>query len=341
MGFEKVDPKFRELTDLLLFSNRTDLDFSNYKALLKQSTALHIRYIIHVLENSSKIYWDNAEDLWYYRSNVLLSLNINSLTLKLANVASSGINYIFFKKNNKLNYDYIEVKQFLGICRALKNNKKGLFSFREDFAMIVSSTKFEDLFNIIKLIVPVVFDSVEDYIDLISGKIVKSNRNIDFLLYLEKYNYSFDRDLIVNLFFDILENRNYTSKNIKALFAIMGDPKSLSQISARFNDVHKRKFLNYLKASSKFYLNKKNVSNILLLHNSMSDDVADVFVGLICDSLGSNTNANTNKLISLIKDHPELSAKKMLLCISKLEEKKYIKSFVKAFPELKAISLFI
>ena len=44
INLEKIDPKFRLLTDLLLFSDRKDLDFSEYTDLLLSNYNLHYSY---------------------------------------------------------------------------------------------------------------------------------------------------------------------------------------------------------------------------------------------------------------------------------------------------------
>ena len=46
--YENLNPKFRNLTDLLFYSDRMDLDLSEYKFLYKENRTVNSAYLLNI-----------------------------------------------------------------------------------------------------------------------------------------------------------------------------------------------------------------------------------------------------------------------------------------------------
>src|SRR5579871_587999 len=70
-----VDSQFRYLTDLLLFSDRTDVDWSNYRTLLNDES--NYQYLEDRFNKCIEMHWN--EDFWKHRLEFLFSLQSKKL----------------------------------------------------------------------------------------------------------------------------------------------------------------------------------------------------------------------------------------------------------------------
>ncbi len=79
---DKVDPEFRILADKLFFTDRMDLDLSNFKTLF-ESNEIHYRYLWDRFTRGVEIFWD--ESFWINRLDSLLSLESKRLETEIGN----------------------------------------------------------------------------------------------------------------------------------------------------------------------------------------------------------------------------------------------------------------
>src|SRR5882724_4870297 len=60
LNLNEINPKFRQLTDLLLFSDQMDLDLSEYKFLLRSNQTAHYPYFWDRFQKASEIFWEKG-----------------------------------------------------------------------------------------------------------------------------------------------------------------------------------------------------------------------------------------------------------------------------------------
>ena len=77
---ENINPKFRTLVDLLFFSNRMNLDLSDFKSFMKDNHDNHVEYLWDRFQKASQIFWEDGLSFWLHRLTFILNLNEKSLT---------------------------------------------------------------------------------------------------------------------------------------------------------------------------------------------------------------------------------------------------------------------
>ena len=138
MTLENIDPKFRNLTDLLFFSDRMDLDLSNYNNLLSLNKKDNIDYLWKNFLRATDIFYENGVSFWKNRLKLIYSLNCKSLTSDVDNYISKRVVHLFKTKKliNKI-YD-IELQQYLAMCEIGIENGDNKNSYKEYLFGILS-----------------------------------------------------------------------------------------------------------------------------------------------------------------------------------------------------------
>jgi hypothetical protein len=336
---ENIDPKFRELTDLLFLTDRMDLQLSDYKKLLK-SNIDHYSYLHSRFTQATGIYRENGEQFWHDRFSFLLSLEIKNLSRKIQEyVEVSLFDCIYINNSLDANYD-IEYCQALELFKINKktNNIKGYL------ASLSLNCKKKKLLNIVNAFIPVVFSTLQGYGDLLIENIVQYSFRFDTLLQLEGAELRIDREKLAGTVIAILKESKFSNNEISLLFRLLDDKETFDLIKKEYNASYRDGLISLIKSASFQILEVNkfiNISNILQLDGSVADEVVENYAYHLYRSAGyTGKRSNVNKLVKLTKKFPPITTRKILTVISAIEPTD-IKYLVQAFPELKKIAMFV
>ena len=83
---ESLDPQFRQITDLLLFSDKKDISLSNFTSLLKINYIANLEYFLDRFIKSCDIFWEDGNNLWFYRLNFIFSIQDKNISKKVSDL---------------------------------------------------------------------------------------------------------------------------------------------------------------------------------------------------------------------------------------------------------------
>jgi hypothetical protein len=339
----KINPKFRNLTDLLFFSDRMDLDLSEYKNLLRENHAEHKEYLWGRFQKSSEIFWEQGSQFWSHRLTFLFSLNENSLSTDMsAYIEKRMFNLVKMKYVIDVRYD-IELQQFLEYCKVKTQRRESLQTVKDYLLSMPSHVSVEKLLQLINHFIPLLFKDVNEYTDHIAKKIPQSARNFELLRELEGHGLAFNKQPIMLLAKDLLLERTQNDKNRRALFSLLHDPSILSFLKT--NSVsYKDRVISLLNACDYKEIEDRHLSNVkvlLELEPTLGDDLASIYAEKLYARGTGHKKANADKLIRLLKSFPQIQPKKVLAFLSAHNKMTDIKYMLSAFPDLKKLAAFV
>jgi len=344
---DKVNPKFRQLTDLLFFSDRTDLDLSGFKSLLKENYENHSIYMWDRLQRSTEIFWENGEAFWSNRLSFLISLNEKSFFKRLeVHLEKRMFELIRTKSQVNIAYD-IQYLQYVELCKLKHQKGENLDSVKEYLMELPSHSSVEKLVTIVNSFTPFIFANLNEYADQLSRKIVQSCRNFDFLLALEQMapeNFILDREPIVKLVKDILLDKSLNDKNRRAFFHLINDEKLMSIFKREYNASMRPRLMALLEACEYQMIEEhhlRNIKNILELDPSLAEDIVEIYAEKLYNQGSGHKKANADRLIRLAKTFPQISPRKILSFLSSNNKMNDIKYVISAFPDLQKLAAFV
>lgn len=347
---DKINPKFRELTDLLLFSDRLDLDLSKFKELLKENYNQHSDYLWDRFQRSLEISWENGASFWSSRLHFLLSLNDKALAKRIETLLEKRMfDTVRMKHDIDIRYD-IEYLQFIEFCKIKYDRKESLVSVKNYLTEMPSHMRSDKLISIVNSFVPTVFSTIDEYVEIMSKKITTSARNYDLLIALESQGVPFNKEPIITLAKELLTQRERKSKNNRAFFILLNDTdvrqalKEAYAVHPNVPPLYREKLISVVK-SSEFTLieecHLRNLKNIIDLDASLADDLTVLYADKLYARGSKHKHANADRLIRLLKAIPQISQRKMLVYLSNNNKMADIKYILSAFPELKKLAAFV
>jgi hypothetical protein len=341
---EKINPRFRQLTDLLCFSDRLDLDLSEFKSLLKENFNDHHEYLWDRLEKCTKIFWNNGEQFWSNRFSFLFELNERSLVKKLGeHLESRMFELVRVKERVDIQYD-IEYLQFVEFCKIKHSRNESLVSVKDYLISLPSQSKFEKLTTIVRSFLPFVFENMEEYAEQLARRITHSTRNFDFLLSLEEHGIELNRQPIAQLTHELIVERLPNEKNCRALLYLIHDKGVRELLKKKYHVSCKSKLLSLLECVDFRLLEEyhfRNIKNLLELDPSLADNIIDLYARKIYDRDSGHKTANADKLIRLVKTCPQISPRRIIAFLSTNNKVPDIRYVVTAFPDLKKLAAFV
>jgi len=161
MGFilDRVDPQFRYLTDLLLFTDRTDVDWSKYRILLDDDANYY--YLADRFNKCVEMHWDEA--FWTHRLDFLFSLQHKKLHRIMDNLIEDRFKFLI-KSNGTADPNVNkEFMQYIGLCAAKAQHKGNLMTAKKLLLQLPYSVQADDLTKFIAHFVPTVYPSLDAY----------------------------------------------------------------------------------------------------------------------------------------------------------------------------------
>jgi hypothetical protein len=341
---DKINTKFREIVDLLLFTDRLDLDLSKFKELLKENYAPHFEYLWDRFQKSTDIFWEEGEKFWSSRLTFLLSLNDKNLTKHIEDHLETRM-FNTVKARNEVNIKYdIEYLQFLEFCKVKHSRKESLLSVRNYLTEMPSHLSSKKMIDIVSSFIPIVFQNIDEYVGVMTKKITQSARNYDLLIALEKTGIVFDKQPLVELARELILERSRTDKNLRAFFTLLNDTDVRASLKQLYNASYRVKFLELLAACDYLIIEEhhlRNYKNVVDLDISVVDELAVMYADELYNRGSGHKRANADRLIRLLKTVPQVSQKKMLVYLSSNNRMGDIKYILAAFPDLKKLAAFV
>ena len=341
---DKIKPDFRYLADLLCFSNRMDIDLSNFNALLQANKQEHINYLTDRLAKCFEIAWENGDEFWNHRLSFLFSLNDRFISRYLErNIERRMIVLTKSKKDIHPKYD-LAYAQFLAYCNVRNLRKDNLTKLKQFFIELSSQVKITKLIGIIYNLVPILFKSIDEYAETISRNIIHDSNNFNILQELDRQEIIFDKSPIIQLAKEILLEKPRGDKNIRAFFAIINNAYCLKQLRLQYRLDNRKVLLEFLSNCSYQILEEhhmRNIRNILMLDSVVADSLAIIYAEKLYSRKSGHKKANADRLIRLMKTFPQISHKKILAYLSSQNKMSDIKYILVEFPALRKLAAFV
>jgi len=341
---ENINPKFREQTDLLFFGNNLNLDINNFILLLHSNYIQHSEYFFDRFVKSCDIFWENNQELWFYRLNFIFSLQDKGLSKKVSSFLEKRMSTLIRRKFCiSPKYD-VEFLHYLTLCQIKKNKNEALdfaYNFLEELPSIF---KIDSTIEVIKHFIPLLYSGVEDYAVSISKKIDNSSKNFVILKALEKHGVVYNRKYLIDLAGNLLIERGNSDKNKRLFFALISDSEILIGLKSNFSSLHKRKLIAFLNQCDHTLLEDShfnNIKNILELDCSLAESVIKIYISKLYSRQYTHTKSNADRLIRLIKKVSIISPRIVFSCLSAKNKMSDIKYMLPYFPEVKNIAAFL
>lgn len=344
LQLDKINPKFRQLTDLLFFSDRMDLDLSEFKPLLKENYETHFDYVWDRFQKSSEIAWEQGEQFWNNRLSFLLALSDKNLTNHIEDhLEKRMFNMVRMKYEINIKYD-IEYLQFLEFCKIKHAKKESLIAVKNYLTEMPSHLNSNKLINIVNSFIPIVFADINEYAETISKKITHSSRHFDLLVALDQQGIAFDKKPIINLAYELIESRKHNDKNRRAFFTIINDKDIRDGLKMQYTAANRIMLLHLLEACEYQMIEEhhlRNIKNVVDLDPSVADDLAVIYADKLYHRSTGHKKANADRLIRLLKMVPQIMPKKILAYLSSNNKMSDIKYVLSAFPDLRKLAAFV
>jgi len=341
LQLDKVDPKFRLLTDQFFFTDRTDLDVSEFK-LLFDNKDVHYDYLWDRFSRSSEIFWDEA--FWINRFELLLSLNVKRIETNIESLLLSKFRNLLMYQYNASPQYHSQYIHFIAWTKAKVSLKEDIIPIRDFFIGLVHSMQVNRITSIIENFIPHLFKNLNEYLELLGKKVSQSARNFQVLQQLEKQGVPIDRGPIFNLVKNLLVKRALNRPNRRSFFAMIDDQTVLNYLKSEYKPEHRSRLVELVKACDYKEIEElhlRNVKNLLELDSSITDELLKTYADGLYSRGTGNKKANVQRLIRLCKTYPQFSPKKVLVYLSSNNKMSDIKHLISAFPDLKTLAPFI
>lgn len=339
-NFEKVDQKFKLLTDLLLFSSN-DINADEYKQLFLLNNDENFKYFWDRFVKSLNISFDSKH--WNSRFSFLFSLKIKKINHEIKSLLERRVRTLLgFKLKPDPKYDN-EFLQFLELCRVLPN--ESLNSFKKYFISFSAQTQNDKYVYLLNKLIPFVFLSIDEFIQDFCKRKYIDILSYEKILNFNKLGISFDKKPLIKYSKFMLENCSFDHNSRTTFYQMISDPEVFDGLKLEYDSSKNRKNLLFFIKRISFYeserWNYKNIKNIIELDPSIVDEVVAHYAQMVYDAGYNHKMASVDKLISLINFVPQISIKNILLWMSKSGHTGDIKYIISKFPEFKGLSMFV
>jgi hypothetical protein len=342
MQLDNIDPAFRKLADLLFFTDRTDIDTSNFLTLLGNNND-HYAYLWDRFLRSAAIYWE--ESFWLNRFEFILESKIKRLEQDIENhllisYRSKFSYYTFPKYANEENLNI----QYRAWIKAKSLKKEDLGSIRSFLLELPYITRSTNLISAVSFFIPYVFQDMDEYLEALSKKTPHSARSFEIIQELEKQGLKVNKQPLFKLASDMLLKKKPNRRNRHTFFAMINDIDILADLKANYEPAHHQRLLELISLCDYREIEElhlRNIKNLLALDSIIADHIMKVYADNLYSRGYGYKRANITRLIRVCKTCPQVSPKKVLVWLSVNNRIPDIKYLVKAFPSLKTLVLFV
>jgi hypothetical protein len=339
-SLDKVNSQFRYLTDLLLFTDRTDVDWAGYQTLLNDEPNYY--YLTDRLYRCVEMYWDEA--FWIHRLDFLFSLQHKKLHQLLDTLIEDQFRQFIKTAGTANPYVHREFIQYIGLCAAKAKHKANLMTAKKLLLQLPYSVKTDDLVGFVNYFVPVVYPSLEVYGEALTKEIAHSSRAFQIMDTLEKEGVPVNRNLIYKTAKDLFFKRVLNRKNRHSLFTMLKDDAIRNTIKLEYKLEHQERLLTLINQCDFGEIERShliNIKNILDIDSSIADKLITVYADKLRARGVGSKKANIERLIKVLKAFPRCSPKKILAYLSNHNRMSDIKYLFNAFPDLRRLAIFL
>ena len=338
---DKIDPKFRLLTDQLFFTDRTDLETADLAVMLTKERENYL-YLWDRFTRALEIYWDEA--FWVNRFELLLSLGHKKLVVEIGNILTSNFKKLLmyqYEANAVHHNSYI---QFLAWAKAKSQKKESIIEIRDFLLGMPEYLQIAKLLSVVFDFIPTVFLTVDEYTEIVTKNISQSARNFDLLKQFEEQGMVIDKEPIFKMAHNLLLKRVPNKANRRSLFKLLGEPTVLAVLKAEYSVDHHVGLTNIIKNCDYKEIEAghlHHIKNLLELDPTIVDDVMLAYAKSLYARGTGGKGVNIKRLIRLCKAYPQFLPKKILSYLSTNNLLSDVKLLVVAFPTLKTLVPFV
>lgn len=339
MWLDKIDPNFRSLTDQLFFTDRTDLDISNFQTFYGNK-AEHYQYFWDRFLRSSEIFW--PETFWITRFEFVIDQMPKKMSQEMENYLLTQFKTVTSYYDSRVSLDNRHI-QFVAWVKT-KSLKKESLTTIQDFltnAPYVMDTR--RLVEMVKYFIPFLFPSMDEYVAILSKR-AGVFRNFQVLKDLEALGYKVDKSPIFKMTRDLVFKRVPNRPNRRSFFSLLSDASVMADLKSEYRPIHRPRLLALIKECDykeieEYHL--RNMKALLELDSSVADELIVIYADKLFARGWGNKKANADRLVRACKTFPQFSPKKVLAYLSANNRMSDVKHIVSAFPDLKVLVPFI
>lgn len=340
-NLDQVNPQFRHLTDLLLFTDRIDADWSDYKNLLEGSE-INLSYLLDRFNNSTQIYW--TVGFWIQRLEFLFSLQHPKLLQAIEYQIETRFRGLVRSHRSPDILIHNEYMQFVGLCEAKAFHKESLISIRKFLLELPNIVVADKLVDIVSHFIPTIYPSFNDYGEALSKEVLHSVKAFSTLEMLEKQGIPVNKELIHKVAKDLFFGRSLNRKNRNSLFNMMKNSSVRDTIKAAYREEHRSRLMELINQCDFREIEHEhmvNIKSILDIDFSVADQLLVIYADKLHTRGAGSKKANIDRIIRVLKAFPQCSPKKVLAYLSNNNRMSDIKYLMRAFPDLRKLAAFI
>ena len=339
MQLDKIDPNFRLITDQLFFTDRTDLDTSNFQTLYG-SKGEHYQYFWDRFLRSSEIFWE--ESFWLNRFAFVIDQMPKKMSQEMENHLLIHFKNVANYYNSRVSLDTRHI-QFIAWVKTKSAKKENLTAIQDYLTNAPYVMDTRSLVEMVKHFIPYLFPTMDVYVALLSKK-AGIFRNFQVLKDLEVLGFTVDKSPLFKMAKDLLFKRVPNRPNRRSLFSLLNDMSVMADLKSAYLPIHRPRLMALIgecdyREIEEYHL--RNIKNLLELDASVADELLVIYADKLFARGWGNKKANADRLVRACKTFPQFSPKKVLAYLSANNRMSDIKHIVSAFPDLKVLVPFI
>jgi len=341
---EKINSKFRQLTDLLFCTDRKDLDLAEFGELLNNCDSNHINYFLSRFDKATSISWDDNPGYWLHRFCFILSSKNKKIKKHVCSQTENRFQYFIERASNVK--DNLSVMQFVQICCArkhlglpLEKEKKYLLGLSN---LLVASRTIE----VCQLFIPVIWRSKRHLIDNIVFRLPKLSHAVSLLEYLRKNGYYLDNKKIAKMAIDSCVRHEISPIKSSLFFNLLNNREVFLEFKNMYTEDLRSTLYKKIEKLGTTALTYNLVGLSILemaidIDPELSKPLTELYITHLYSRYVRHNRANVDRLVKLIKKIDTINPKIVLVCLTKLNKHKDIKKLIEVYPELKKLALFV
>ncbi len=338
--FSSLNSEFKNKTDLLFFSNRLDLDLSNYKSLFELDSR-NADYLLDRFFKGLEIFWDNLDVIWFQRFSIILSLSSPAITRTVERWVSKRM-CALLRKKIEVKQSSIEFIQYLELCKVKWNRKDSLSEARNYLLELPDSIKPEQVILVIQSFIPYVFKDINEYIAYLCKRVIYSTRNLIILKELRSKGFNFNIELLKNRL-DLILDSDACIKMSKAFVALLYEEEIVLYLKSK-PDLDLPKIMDLLDYCSFKELEENNYyifETLSKLDSEFISHLLEEYINALMSRGNKHLKSNANKIAKLTRTVPIFLAKDTFRYLVSINQLNYVKALTIHFPEFKGLIPFI